>query len=105
MWNTIVWALATGLVTGGAWAAIVLTRRHRRVHEAPRELLAEMEERVDALEERELRLADVEERLDFAERHLSRQREAALEAERRQGPAGGASPRGGPSDAGNLPDR
>lgn len=66
----MLWALATGAVTGGAWVAIVLLRRQRGdADAAPREL-AEMRARLEELEQGQARLAEVEQRLDFAERLL-----------------------------------
>jgi hypothetical protein len=83
MLETVVWALLTGGITGGAWVAIVLLRKQHRLEERQRQLAdrepamgEDVERRLDALESVEARLADVEERLDFTERLLARQRDA-----------------------------
>jgi hypothetical protein len=72
----ILWALLTGIVTGGAWVAIVLFQRVNRLSRPDPELLADLQHRLDQLEQVEQRLAQVEERLDFAERMLVERREA-----------------------------
>ena len=76
MSGTIVWALITGIVTGGVWVGIVLLRRQHRLSEQQAALFADMQRRVDELENVDQRLAEVEERLDFAERLLTTQRDA-----------------------------
>lgn len=75
MGTAIIWALLTGIVTGGAWAAIVLLGRQRRLAEHQAAMRLELERRLDGLEGVETRLADLEERVDFAERLLPRGRE------------------------------
>ncbi len=80
MENTIVWALLTGFVTGGTWVGIVLFRVMRR----QRELTGEQDRfrtdlhRLDELDQVHARLAEVEERLEFAERLLTRPQGAQL---------------------------
>jgi hypothetical protein len=74
--GTILWALLTGTITGGVWASIVLFRRIRQIAERQPEQLEEMQRRLDELEHVERRLAEVEARLEFAERLLTRQRDA-----------------------------
>jgi hypothetical protein len=76
MTEPILWALLTGIVTGGVWLGIVLAGRQRRLSRQDPVLLEDMRERLLRLEDVEKRLAEVEERLDFAERLLARQREA-----------------------------
>jgi hypothetical protein len=75
--NTIIWALLTGLVTGGAWVGVVLLQRQRRLKLDQTGLRAELERRLDQLEGVDQRLAELEERLDFTERVLAKERQAA----------------------------
>lgn len=72
----VVWALATGLITGAVWVAIVMIQRQRRIDRGRRPL-DELNARVDELEEGEQRVAELEERLDFAERLLAQKRAEA----------------------------
>jgi hypothetical protein len=72
MSETIAWALLTGMITGGVWVGILLLR-----HRVPRAgsdpyQLANIHSRPEQLEDVDRRLAEVEERLDFAERMLAR---------------------------------
>lgn len=69
---TLIWALLNGIIIGGVWAGIVLLRRQRRLAEQQPLLLDDIQQRLDHLESVEKRLAEVEERLDFAERLLAR---------------------------------
>jgi hypothetical protein len=73
--TTIVWALLTGIITGGAWVGIVLLRRQRLLSDQQSAMRAELERRLDELEGVDARLAEMEGRLDFAERILARDRE------------------------------
>jgi len=75
MFNTIIWALLTGLITGGVWVGIVVWQHQRRLATFHPELLEEMQARLVELEAVADRLADVEERLDFAERLLAKSRD------------------------------
>lgn len=68
---TVVWALLTGAVTGGAWVGIVLFRRQERTLAEQLRLFDEVEQRLEELAEVGNRLAEAEERLDHAERLLS----------------------------------
>ena len=68
--NVIVWALLTGIITGGTWVGIVLWSRQRRLAGQQQALLEETHRRLAELDETYRRLAEVEERLDFAERIL-----------------------------------
>ena len=84
MGTIVLWALLTGIVTGGVWAAIVLRGRQQRLGEQQKDMRRELERRLDELEGVETRLAELEERVDFAERLLPRLTEA--EAQRRAAP-------------------
>lgn len=75
MLGTIVWALLTGMITGGVWVAIVLVRHQRQLTQLEPELLHDLQRRVTELEEASGRLGEVEERLDFAERLLRQERQ------------------------------
>jgi len=68
--NELLWALLTAGVTGGVWVGIVLTSRHRRMLDEQLLLTERLRQRLDAVEDVQGRLAEVEERLDFAERRL-----------------------------------
>jgi uncharacterized membrane-anchored protein YhcB (DUF1043 family) len=70
MVNEILWALSTAAITGGVWVGIVLTSRHRRMLAEQQQLTERLQQRLDAVEDVQGRLAEVEERLDFAERRL-----------------------------------
>lgn len=70
MANEILWALLTAGITGGVWVGIVLTSRHRRMLTEQQQLTASLQRRLEAVENVQGRLAEVEERLDFAERRL-----------------------------------
>jgi predicted nuclease with TOPRIM domain len=70
MVNEILWALLTAGITGGVWAGIVFTSRHRRVLAEQQRITERLQQRLDAVEDVQGRLAEVEERLDFAERRL-----------------------------------
>ena len=72
---TVVWALLTGAITGGAWVGIVLLRRQHRLASRHLRLVEDVERRLDELADVGNRLAEVEERLDFAERLLALERE------------------------------
>jgi type II secretory pathway component PulJ len=91
--GTILWALITGMISGGAWVGIVLLRRQQRRIERQPGQLEEVQRRLDHLDVMERRLAEVEERLDFTERLLTSQRE-----ERRPSP-----PVIGPTSSSQLP--
>jgi hypothetical protein len=75
MENIISWALLTGAVTGGVGVAIVLLQRRFRVSRRQTDLLEETERRLDELAHVGTRVSEMEDRLDFAERALARQRE------------------------------
>ena len=76
MSGTIAWALLTGTITGGVWVGIVLLQRIRQISERQPAQLEEMQRRLDELEHVDRRLAEVEARLEFTERLLTRQRDA-----------------------------
>ncbi len=73
--QVVLWALSTGLVTGGVWMAIVLTQRQRALGDKQQIMLEDVERRSAALDQLEQRFAEVEERLDFAERMLAEQKQ------------------------------
>ena len=72
--NMILWALLTGGITGAVWVGIVMIQRQRRIDRGRRDL-DEMDARLDQLEGSERRVAELEERLDFAERLLTQKRQ------------------------------
>lgn len=74
MFNPIIWALLTGLVSGGVWIGIVVLHHQRELATYHPEILEAMQARLVELEAVADRLADVEERLDFAERLLAKSR-------------------------------
>ncbi len=67
----VVWALATGAITGGIWVGTVLVSHLRRLAKEQLFLSAQLEERLEQLDRMEKQLADVEGRLEFAERLLA----------------------------------
>ena len=75
MLQVVVWALGTGLITGGFWVAIVLKQQQRRLTDFHDEMIGRMEDRLIQLEAVNHRLGDVEERLDFTERVLQTERD------------------------------
>lgn len=79
MLRLVVWALATGFVTGAAWFAIVLFRRHptHAGEPQPRILPESQPAETMTLEDVTRRLLELEERLDATEHLLKREREKA----------------------------
>jgi hypothetical protein len=75
MESILIWALMTGAVTGGVGVAIVLLQRRFRIARRQTDLLEETERRLDELADVGTRVSEMEDRLDFAERTLARQRE------------------------------
>ena len=75
MITVVVWALLTGVVSGGVWAAIVLHGRQRRLADQQQWLIEDTNRRLAELDATYQRLAEVEERLDFAERLLLERRD------------------------------
>lgn len=73
--NIVIWALATGFVTGAVWVAIVLMQSQRRLKQYQIEMGDETQHRLDNLESLEIRLAEVEDRLAFTERLLTERRD------------------------------
>lgn len=71
MGGIVAWALGTGVITGGVWVGIVLVSHLRRLAKEQLFLSAQLEDRLDQLDRMERQLADVETRLEFAERMLS----------------------------------
>jgi hypothetical protein len=76
--HIVLWALLTGGITGAIWVAIVMFGRQKRI-EAERRDLDEVNARLDDLDAAEQRVAELEERLDFAERLLARKRAEPLD--------------------------
>lgn len=70
MLQIILWALATGGITGAAWIGIVLGGRQKRLAREHRELLEDRQRTLDALEAVEQHVMELEDRLDFAERRI-----------------------------------
>ena len=71
MGGIVVWALATGAITGGIWVGTVLVSHLRRLAKEQLFLSAQLENRLDQLDRMETQLADMETRLEFTERLLS----------------------------------
>ncbi len=69
----VLWALFTGGISGAVWVAIVMFGRQKRI-DAGRRDLDDMDARLDDLDMTERRVAELEERLDFAERLLAQKR-------------------------------
>ena len=80
MGQIVLWALLTGGITGAVWAAIVMFGRQRRI-DAGRRDLDDVNARLDDLDGAERRVAELEERLDFAERLLAQKRAVPLDRE------------------------
>lgn len=70
----VLWALFTGGITGAVWVAIVMYQRQHRI-DAERAGIDELEDRMHHLEGADQRVAELEERLDFAERLLAAHRD------------------------------
>ncbi len=73
MGQIVLWALLTGGISGAVWVAIVMVGRQKRI-DAGRRDLDEVDARLDDLDMTERRVAELEERLDFAERVLAQKR-------------------------------
>ncbi|MEZ4455760.1 MAG: hypothetical protein R2882_04285 [Gemmatimonadales bacterium] len=71
----IVWALTTGGITGAVWIGIVALGRQRRLAASNRELLEDRQRTLDELEAITRRVVELEDRLDFTERHLAAERD------------------------------
>jgi hypothetical protein len=70
MLQIVLWALATGGITGAVWVGIVLMGRQKRLASEHRELLEDRQRTLDALEAVQRQVMELEDRLDFAERRL-----------------------------------
>jgi hypothetical protein len=68
--EVVLWALLTGGITGGIWTAIVLKGRQRRLSEDYEALLEDNAAHVAELERVSHKMAELEERVDAAERLL-----------------------------------
>jgi hypothetical protein len=75
MGAAVLWALLTGGITGGVWVTIVLLGRQRQLSEQYRGLQEELEQRLDQLDAVTAHVTQIEDRLDFTERILARERE------------------------------
>lgn len=71
MGAVVAWALATGAITGAIWVGTLLVSHLRKQAVQQPILLAQLEDRLQRLETVEKRLAEVEGRLEFAERLLA----------------------------------
>lgn len=71
MGAVVMWALATGAITGAVWVGTLLVSHLRKQAVQQPILLAQLENRLERLEQVERRLAEVEGRLEFAERLLA----------------------------------
>jgi hypothetical protein len=71
MWRIVLWALATGFVTGAVWFAILFFRRHPVPTREPSALPAPQDDQLSAAE-MQRRLLELEERLDATEHVLMR---------------------------------
>ena len=78
MGHIVLWALLTGGITGAVWVAIVMLGRQKRI-DAGRRDVDKMNARLDDLDGAEQRVAELEERLDFAERLLAQKRSEPLD--------------------------
>jgi len=76
MLNLVLWGLLTGGIVGGAWVGIVLLGRQRRLAREHAELLEDRQHTLDELERLQGRLGELEDRVDFAERHVASQHAA-----------------------------
>ena len=74
MLQIVLWALATGFVTGAVWFAIVFFRRHPTDAGEPPVLPASEQAESVTPENVTRRLLEVEERLDATEHLLKRER-------------------------------
>jgi len=72
MLEVVLWALGTGGITGAVWVGIVLFDRQRRLAREHRELVEDRQRTLDELQAVSQRLIALEDRLDFAERRLTR---------------------------------
>jgi len=71
MGAVVAWALATGAITGAVWIGTVLVSHLRKLAKEQLFLLAQLENRLERLDQVEKRLAELEGRLEFAERMLA----------------------------------
>lgn len=71
MGAVVMWALATGAITGAIWIGTILTGHLRKLAKEQLFVLAELEDRLERLEQLERRLGEVDGRLEFAERLLA----------------------------------
>ena len=69
----ILWAAATAAISGGTWVGIVMYQRQQALAQDQQALMDDVARRSRALDDAERRFAEIEERLDFAERLLAKQ--------------------------------
>ncbi len=74
MWNMLAWAMLTGGITGAVWVGIVMIQRQQRAAARRHQLVDAYHEGADYAGQVDGRLAEMEERLDFAERLLTQRR-------------------------------
>ena len=67
----VAWALGTGALTGAVWMGILLVGHLRRLGREQLHLVDQLESRLQQLDAVERRLAEVEGRLEFAERVIT----------------------------------
>lgn len=79
--QVVLWGLLTGGITGAVWVAIVMFQRERRIDQE-RAGVDALDARLQRLEDSDQRVAELEERLDFAERLLAAHREEATRGPR-----------------------
>lgn len=88
MGAVIMWALATGAITGAVWIGTLLVGHLRKLAKEQLFLLAQLEDRLERLDQVEKRLAEVEGRLEFTERLIAA---GGQPAERASLPPGGGA--------------
>ena len=79
--NVVIWALLTGLITGGVWIGIVVFQHQRELDRYDADDPAAMERRLHELEQAVARVPELEERLEFAERLLAERGNPRLASE------------------------
>jgi hypothetical protein len=77
LWPTVAFGTIIVLVFGGLALLRLLPHRKSRILEQPEhEVLQDVQERLGQLDQVQERVSELEERVDFAERLLAKQREA-----------------------------
>ncbi len=75
--NIIIWALLTGLISGGVWIGIVVLKHQRELDRYDYDDMLAMEQRLAELEHVATRVSELEERIEFTERMLTAARDPA----------------------------